>query len=64
MERITSLSNARAQGMEKVQALEAELSKLTNEKAALEVKERKNAEEANQVWFMFYNDLYSHSLIL
>lgn len=49
MERITSLSNARAQGLEKVQALEAELSKLTTDRTALEEKERKSTEEANQV---------------
>lgn len=49
MEKLTSLSNARAQGLEKIQALEAELGKLTNEMAALEASARTKSEEANQV---------------
>ncbi|XP_073720711.1 unconventional myosin-Vc isoform X1 [Misgurnus anguillicaudatus] len=56
MERVTSLSNARAQGMEKVQALEAELNKLTNERMALEEKERKNTEEAKQAVALLQNE--------
>lgn len=49
MERLASLSNARAHGLEKIQALEAELGKLTNEMAALEERARTNSEETNQV---------------
>lgn len=49
MERLTSLSSARSQGLEKIHALEAELSKLTNEMAALEEKARTNSEKACQV---------------
>uniref|UniRef100_A0A8C2HZ93 Myosin VC n=1 Tax=Cyprinus carpio TaxID=7962 RepID=A0A8C2HZ93_CYPCA len=49
MEKLTSLSNARAQGLEKIQALEAELGKLTNEMAALEASARTKSEEADQV---------------
>lgn len=49
MERLTSLSSARTRGLEKIQALEAELGKLTNEMAALEERARTNSEEASQV---------------
>ncbi|KAI7812276.1 putative unconventional myosin-Vc, partial [Triplophysa rosa] len=56
MERITSLSQARAQGMEKIQALEAERSKVTNERAALEENERKNTEKANQAIAVLQNE--------
>lgn len=49
MERLAILSNARAQGLEKIQALEAELGKLTNEMSALEERERTNSEQASQV---------------
>ncbi|XP_052399957.1 unconventional myosin-Vc [Carassius gibelio] len=56
MERLTSLSNARAQGLEKIQALEAELGKLTNEMAALEERARTKSEEANQAIALLQND--------
>ncbi|XP_051740847.1 unconventional myosin-Vc [Ctenopharyngodon idella] len=56
MERVTSLSNARAQGLEKIQALEVELGKLTNEMAALEERARTNSEEANQAIALLQND--------
>ncbi|XP_016298040.1 unconventional myosin-Vc [Sinocyclocheilus anshuiensis] len=56
MERLTSLSNARAQGLEKIQALEAELGKLTNEMAALEERARTKSEEANQTIALLQSD--------
>lgn len=49
MEKLTSLSCARSQGLGKIQALEAELGKLTNEMAALEERARTNSEKASQV---------------
>lgn len=44
--------------MEKIQALEAERSKVSNERAALEENERKNKEKANQVLFTSFKNLY------
>lgn len=49
MERLTSLANAHAQGLDKVQFLEVELSKAASEKLSVEEKEKKSKEEANQV---------------
>ncbi|XP_062849386.1 unconventional myosin-Vc [Trichomycterus rosablanca] len=49
MERLTSLANTHAQGLEKVQALEAELSKAVNERAFIEEREKKSTKKANQV---------------
>ncbi|XP_073798784.1 unconventional myosin-Vc isoform X1 [Danio rerio] len=56
MEKLTSLSNARAQGLEKIQALEAELGKLTNEMSALVQRAKTNSEEANQAIDVLQND--------
>lgn len=64
MERVSSLSNAHSHGMEKIQALEAERSKVSNERAALEENERKNKEKANQVLFTSFKNLYSYCFIL
>ncbi|KAA0724673.1 Unconventional myosin-Vc [Triplophysa tibetana] len=56
MERVTSLSNAHSHGMEKIQALEAERSKVSNERVALEENERKNKEKANQAIAVLQNE--------
>ncbi|XP_051978889.1 unconventional myosin-Vc isoform X2 [Xyrauchen texanus] len=56
LERLTSVSNARTQGMEKVLTLEAELCKITNERGALEERSRKNIEEANQAIALLQDD--------
>lgn len=49
MERLTSLANAHAQGLDRVQSLEAELSKAANERLSVEQREKKSKEETNQV---------------
>lgn len=49
MERLTSLANAHAQGLDKVQSLEVELSKSASERQSVEEKEKKRKEESNQV---------------
>lgn len=49
MERLTSLANAHAQGLDRVQFLEVELSKAASEKLSVEEKEKKSKEETNQV---------------
>ncbi|KAK7117256.1 hypothetical protein R3I94_022725 [Phoxinus phoxinus] len=56
MERVASLSNARAHGLEKIHALEVELGKLTNEMAALEERARTHSEETNQAIALLQND--------
>ncbi|KAG1952451.1 unconventional myosin-Vc [Pimephales promelas] len=56
MERLASLSNARSHGLEKIQALEAELGKLTNEMTALEERARTHSEESNQTIALLQND--------
>lgn len=49
MERLTSLANAHAQGLDRMQSLEVELSKAANERLSLEEREKKSKEETNQV---------------
>lgn len=49
MERLTSLANSHAQNMDRVQGLEAQLEKLTNQKASLEAKEKKGKEDTHLV---------------
>lgn len=49
MERLTSLANAHAQGLEKVQSLEMELSKAANEKQYVEEREKRSKEESSRV---------------
>ncbi|XP_031420587.1 unconventional myosin-Vc [Clupea harengus] len=49
MERLTGLANAHSHGLDKLHALEAELSKSANERAFLEKQEKRTKEEANQV---------------
>ncbi|KAK7121855.1 hypothetical protein R3I93_022826 [Phoxinus phoxinus] len=56
MERVASLSNARAHGLEKIHTLEVELGKLTNEMAALEERARTHSEETNQAIALLQND--------
>uniref|UniRef100_A0A8B9H7Y9 Myosin VC n=1 Tax=Astyanax mexicanus TaxID=7994 RepID=A0A8B9H7Y9_ASTMX len=45
VERLTSLANTHAQSLDRIQALEAELSKSTKEKASVEEREKKNKED-------------------
>uniref|UniRef100_A0A8C9WKE3 Myosin VC n=1 Tax=Scleropages formosus TaxID=113540 RepID=A0A8C9WKE3_SCLFO len=45
LERLTAMSNARVQDMDKLQKLEAELSKLANEKISLEQQQKMNKEK-------------------
>uniref|UniRef100_A0A8B9H2N4 Myosin VC n=1 Tax=Astyanax mexicanus TaxID=7994 RepID=A0A8B9H2N4_ASTMX len=49
VERLTSLANTHAQSLDRIQALEAELSKSTKEKASVEEREKKNKEDTSQV---------------
>lgn len=49
MERLTSEANARSQAVDRLQALEAKLEKLTNEKASGEAREAKVKEDASLV---------------
>ncbi|XP_041967020.1 unconventional myosin-Vc [Alosa sapidissima] len=49
MERLTGLANAHSQGLDKLQALEAELSKSANNRMSLEKQEKRNKEAANQM---------------
>lgn len=49
MERLTSEANARAQAADRLQALEAKLEKLTNEKASWEARETKAKDDASLV---------------
>ncbi|KAF7701920.1 hypothetical protein HF521_001203 [Silurus meridionalis] len=56
MERLTSLANAHAQGLEKVQSLEVELSKAANEKLSMEEREKKRKEETSQVIAQLQNE--------
>ncbi|KAE8296185.1 Unconventional myosin-Vc [Larimichthys crocea] len=49
MERLTSLANSHAQNMDRVQGLEAQLEKLTNQKASLEAKEKKGKEDTTLI---------------
>lgn len=49
MERLTSEANARSQTADKLQGLEVQLEKLTNQKASLEAREKKAKEDASLV---------------
>ncbi|XP_076124385.1 unconventional myosin-Vc [Alosa pseudoharengus] len=49
MERLTGLANAHSQGLDKLQALEAELSKSANNRMSIEKQEKRNKEAANQM---------------
>ncbi|KAI4903113.1 hypothetical protein NFI96_015690, partial [Prochilodus magdalenae] len=49
VERLASLANAHAQGMDRAQALELELSKTVSEKASIEEREKKSKEDKDQV---------------
>lgn len=49
MERLTSLASSHSQTMERLQGLEAQLDKTTNQKASLEERERKAKEDASLV---------------
>lgn len=49
MERLTSEANARSQAVDRLQALEAKMEKLTNEKASWEARETKVKEDASLV---------------
>lgn len=49
MERLTGLANAHSQGLDKLQVLEAELSKSANDRESLQKQEKRNKEAANQV---------------
>ncbi|XP_076847044.1 unconventional myosin-Vc isoform X2 [Brachyhypopomus gauderio] len=49
MERLTSLANTHAQSLDRIQALEVELSKASNERVSIEEREKKGKEETNQV---------------
>lgn len=49
MERLTSEANARAQSIDRVQGLEVQLEKLTNQKASVEARERKAQEDSSLV---------------
>ncbi|XP_036399627.1 unconventional myosin-Vc isoform X2 [Megalops cyprinoides] len=49
LERLTGLASAHAQDMDKLQRLEADLSKSANERTSLEEREKKAKEDANQV---------------
>lgn len=49
MERLTSLANAHAQGLDRVQSLEVELSKAANERLSVEEREKTTKKETNQV---------------
>ncbi|XP_062404048.1 unconventional myosin-Vc [Sardina pilchardus] len=49
MERLTGLANAHSQGLDKLQALEAELSKSANDRVSVEKQEKRNKEAANQM---------------
>lgn len=49
MERLTSLANSHSQTMDKLQGLEAQLEKSSNQKASLEAREKKGKEDASVV---------------
>ncbi|XP_017341612.1 unconventional myosin-Vc [Ictalurus punctatus] len=48
MERLTSLANAHAQGLDRMQSLEAELSKAANQRLSVEEREKRRKEETDQ----------------
>lgn len=49
MERLTSLANSHSQTVDKLQSLEGQLEKSSNQNASLEAKEKKVKEEASLV---------------
>lgn len=49
MERLTSEANGRSQATDRLQGLEAQLEKLTNQKTSLEAREKKSKEDASLV---------------
>lgn len=49
MERLTSVANAHAQGLDRVQSLEVALNKAANERLSVEEREKKRKEETDQV---------------
>uniref|UniRef100_A0A3Q3KRB3 Myosin VC n=1 Tax=Mastacembelus armatus TaxID=205130 RepID=A0A3Q3KRB3_9TELE len=49
VERLTSLANTQSQAVDRLQVLEAQLEKTTNQKALLEAREKKAQEDANLV---------------
>lgn len=49
MERLTSLANSHSQTVDRLQGLEAQLEKTTNQKASLEAREKKAKEDASLV---------------
>lgn len=51
MERLTSEANAHSQTADRLQGLEAQLEKLTKQKASLEAREKKVKEDASQASF-------------
>lgn len=51
MERLTSLANSHSQTVDRLQGLEAQLEKSTNQKASLEAREKKAKEDASLVSF-------------
>lgn len=51
MERLTSEASARSQAAGRLQGLEAQLEKLTSQKASLEAREKKAKEDASLVSF-------------
>lgn len=53
MERLTSEANGRCQTVERLQVLEAQLEKLSNQKASLEEREKKAKDDASLVSLLF-----------
>lgn len=49
MERLTSEANAHSQSVDRVQGLEVQLEKLTNQKASVEARERKAKDDTSLV---------------
>lgn len=49
MERLTSEANGRSQATDRLQGLEVQMEKLTNQKTSLEAREKKSKEDASLV---------------
>ncbi len=49
MERLTTLANSHSQTTDRLQGLEVQLEKVTNQKSSLEAREKKEKEEASLV---------------
>lgn len=64
MERLTSLANAHAQALDRMQSLEAELSKAANQRLSVEEREKRRKEETDQVGHcdMTATDYVSHQI--